>query len=142
MASVTLTKANAPHLEATVESIAAAGCFEAITFNLLTHRPEVLQRLGVSGQERQELLARIWRLKRQGYPIILSYAAYEALRTNSWKRPIQQIELGTKERVFTCCRDVVHPEVCTNCGYSSCVEIAQVLRGRPSALLEMMRIAG
>ena len=49
MASITITKANAPHLEATVESIAAAGCFRAITFNLLTDRPEVLRRLGVCG---------------------------------------------------------------------------------------------
>jgi len=140
IASVTLTKANASHLEATVESIAAAGCFRAITFNLLTHQPEVIKRLGVSGQERQELLERIWRLKQCGYCIMLSRAAYNALRSNSWTRPIQQIELGTKQRVFTCCRDVVHPEVCENCGYSSCVEIAQVLRGRPSALLEMLRM--
>jgi Fe-coproporphyrin III synthase len=140
MASVTLTRANAPHLEATVESIAAAGCFRAITFNLLTHRPEVLARLGVCGRERQELLERIWELKRSGHPIMLSRAALKALSNNSWKRPIEQIELGTKQRVFTCCRDVVHPEVCENCGYSSCVEISQILCGRPSAWLEMLRV--
>ena len=140
MASITITKANAQHLEATVESIAAAGCFRAITFNLLTDRPEVLQRLGVCGSERQDVLERIWRLKCRGYPIMLSRAAFKALKTNCWKRPIDQIELGTKQRVFTCCRDVVHPEVCENCGYSSCVEISQILRAKPSAFLEMLRL--
>ena len=140
MASITLTKANAPYLEQIVESIASAGCFRAITFNLLTHRPDVLARLGVCGKDRQQLLDRIWRLKRDGYPIMLSRAAFRALRTNSWKRPIAQIELGTRQQMFTCCRDVVHPEVCDNCGYSSCVEISQILRGRPSALWELIGI--
>jgi len=140
MASITLTKANAPHLEEIVKSIARAGCFQAITFNLLTHRPDVVAQLGVCGNDRQELIDRIWRLKGDGYPIILSRAAFRALKDNSWKRPIHQIELGTRQQVFTCCRDVVHPEVCENCGYSSCVEISQILRGKLSALWEFSRI--
>lgn len=140
IASITLTKANAPDLERIVESIAATECFQAITFNLLTERPEVLARNGVCGTERHELLERIWRMRRGGYPIMLSRAAFVALKRNHWKRPVQQIELGTRDEVFTCCRDVVHPEVCENCGYSSCVEISQILRGRLSALLELRRI--
>jgi hypothetical protein len=49
----------------------------------------------VAGDERIHLLDRLWRLKREGYPICLSRAAYRALRSNTRKRPIPQIELAT-----------------------------------------------
>jgi Fe-coproporphyrin III synthase len=139
MASVTVTAANAAQLEPIVESIVAAGCFRAITFNLLTDQPDVVARLGVQGDAREAVLEQLWRLKRRGAPIMLSRAACVALKRNDWERPIRQIELGTRQGVYTCCRDVVRPEVCEQCGYSSCVEIAQILRGRPTAWLEMWR---
>lgn len=62
-----------------------------------------------------------------------------ALRANRWKRPVPQIELMAGGRLFTCCRDVGNPEVCRNCGYSSCVEISQALAGKPSAILELLK---
>ena len=67
------------------------------------------------------------------------FAAYRALHANVWKRPIRQIELGTKDRVFTCCRDVDNPAVCENCGYASCLEMAQAIAGYPSAVLELLK---
>jgi hypothetical protein len=88
------------------------------------------------------LLDRIWALKQQGYPIVLSRAAYRALRNNDWARPIPQIELGTRDRVFTCCRDVDNKEICRNCGYANCVEVSQILAFKPSALLQVMRMTG
>jgi sulfatase maturation enzyme AslB (radical SAM superfamily) len=139
IASVTLSKANAQDLRVAVCEIADTHLFKGITFNLLTHRPDFLARHGLFGEERIQILDRIWRLKDAGFPIILSKSAYSALRSNNWKRPIRQIELFAGQRVFTCCRDVENPEVCRNCGYSTCVEISQALEGKPSAVLELMR---
>ena len=85
---------------------------------------------------------RLWRLKQQGYPIVLSRAAWRALRENRWKRPIREIQLITKHRVFECCRDVGNPEICRNCGYTNCVEVAQILALRPSALWQVLKIVG
>jgi MoaA/NifB/PqqE/SkfB family radical SAM enzyme len=138
-ASITITKANAGDLESAVDEIASTQLFKAITFNLLTQHPDFLAKHGLLGEERAQVLDRIWRLKSQGYPVILSKAAYMALRTNSWKRPIRQIELLLGQHLFTCCRDVEHPDVCRNCGYSNCVEISMALKGRPSAVLELIK---
>lgn len=138
LASITITKANAEDLEAAVREIAGANLFGGITFNLLTHNPDVVARHGFLGQERIQILDRIWRLRKQGYPVVLSKAAYLALRANNWKRPVKQVELFAGHRLFMCCRDVDNPEVCRNCGYSSCVEISQALQGRLSSILQLM----
>ncbi|MBU4200546.1 MAG: 4Fe-4S cluster-binding domain-containing protein [Verrucomicrobia bacterium] len=139
VASITLSKANAQELDPAIKEIVATRAFTGITFNLLTHNPDIVARYGISGEERLRILDRIWRLKRQGYPIILSRAAYLALRANNWKRPVKQIELFAGKRLFTCCRDVGNPEICRDCGYSSCVEISKALEGKPSAIFELMK---
>ena len=139
-ASITFSKANVHYLEQFVRDIDKRGLFRGISFNLLTHWPEVVEKFGLSPDERIQLLDNLWRLKRQGYPIVLSHAAYRSIRNNDWKRPIPQIELGTRDRVFTCCRDVDHPSVCENCGCANCVEVSQILALKPSALWQVLRI--
>ncbi len=139
-ASITFSKQNVHCLEDFVKEIAALNLFRGISFNLLTHWPEMVAKHGIAGSERVHLLDRIWALKKQGYPIVLSRAAYRSLRNNDWKRPIPQIELGTRDRVFTCCRDVDHKEVCECCGYANCVEISQILALKPSALFQVMKM--
>ena len=139
LASITLSKANERDLEDAVHEIANTRLFKGITFNLLTDNPDIVARHGFLGEDRIQVLDRIWRLKDQGYPIVLSKAAYLALRTNDWRRPVKQIELFAGHRLFTCCRDVENPDVCRNCGYSSCVEISKALEGRPSAILQLMK---
>ena len=94
---------------------------------------------GFIGEERNHILDRVWALKQQGYPIVLSRAAYRSMKKNNWKRPVKQIELLAGNRVFTCCRDIDNPAICRNCGYSSCVEISQALQGKPSAILELLK---
>jgi len=108
----------------------------------LTHWPEIVKEHGVSQGEKQQLLDDIWSLKKQGYPIVLSKAAYKALKNNDWKRPIPQIELGTRDRVFTCCRDIDNPSVCENCGYANCVEVSQILDLKPSAMWQVVKMVG
>jgi MoaA/NifB/PqqE/SkfB family radical SAM enzyme len=140
-ASITFHRLNAELCEQIVAGLAALGIFRGISFNLLTHSPEVVAAHGVLGADRERLLDRLWRLRRQGLPITLSRAAYRALRTNRWRRPVPQIELGTRDRVFTCCRDVGSPSVCAICGYAGCVEVAQALALRPTAVWQMLRLA-
>lgn len=141
-ASITFSKANAHCLEQFVREIDGTKLFRGISFNLLTHWPEIIEKIGLSPEERVLVLDNLWRLKKAGYPIVLSRAAYKALRHNNWKRPIPQIELGTKDRVFTCCRDVDNPSVCENCGYANCVEVSQVLALKPTAIWQVLRMVG
>lgn len=139
-ASITFSRANLDHLEAFVHEVTATGLFRGISFNLLTHWPEIVAEHGVIGEARLQLLDRLWALKREGYPIVLSRAAYLAMRRNDWKRPISQIELGTRDRIFTCCRDVDNPTVCAQCGYANCVEVSQMMALRPSALWQVLKV--
>jgi MoaA/NifB/PqqE/SkfB family radical SAM enzyme len=141
-ATVTINKNNSNKIEEIVDSITKQKLFQGISFNLLTHCKEIVQKYGLVGSERIEILDRIWAIKKKGYPLIFSKAAYKAMRANNWKRPIKQIELATRDDLFTCCRDVVNSDVCENCGYSSCVEVSQILALRPTAIWEMIRMAG
>lgn len=139
IASITLSKTNAADLEIAIHEIANTNLFKGITFNLLTHNPDIVARHGLLGEERVQVLDRIWRMKGRGYPVVLSKAAYLALRANNWRRPVKQIELFAGHRLFTCCRDVDNPDICRQCGYSSCVEISLALEGRPSAILQLLK---
>ena len=142
-ASITITKANYRHLERYVQDITATKLFRGITFNLVTHWPEIVARYGFTGAARQHVLDHMWRLKRQGYPVLLSKAAYNALRNNDWRRPIRQIELClAPHEIYTCCRDVTNREVCNSCGYVNCAEISQILAWKPSAIWQAVRIVG
>ena len=141
-ASITFSKSNFLYLNQFVKEVTDTKLFRGISFNLLTHWPEIVAEHGVSPDERKQLLDNIWALKQKGFPIVLSKAAYKALRNNDWKRPIPQIELGTKDRVFTCCRDVDNPSVCENCGYANCVEVSQILALKPSAMWQVIKMVG
>jgi MoaA/NifB/PqqE/SkfB family radical SAM enzyme len=141
-ASITFSKANVQHLHRFVEEVNGTKLFKGISFNLLTHWPEIVQEHGISLEERKKLLDDIWQLKGEGYPIVLSRAAYKALRNNDWKRPIPLIELGTKDRIFQCCRDIDNPSVCAQCGYANCAEVSQMLSLKPSALWQVLRMVG
>jgi len=141
-ASITFSKSNFLFLDQFVKEVTGTKLFRGISFNLLTHWPEILKEHGITQDERKQLLDNIWDLKKRGFPIVLSKAAYKALRNNNWKRPIPQIELGTKDRIFTCCRDIDNPTVCENCGYANCVEVSQILSLKPSAMWQVVKMVG
>jgi MoaA/NifB/PqqE/SkfB family radical SAM enzyme len=137
-ASMTFTRDNVRHLDRFVRDIVGTGLFRGVSFNFLTHWPKVVARHGLDAEQRARLLDRLWQLKREGHPIVLSRAAYRTMRANDWKRPIPHIELATTDRVYTCCRDVDHREICEMCGYSNCVEVSQMLALRPSAIWQAL----
>lgn len=139
-ASMTLTRENVNYLTDYVKSLTKSNLFKSLSFNLLTGEYEVLEEYGLLGEERQEALEKIWSLRNLGYPISLSRAAFRALLYNNWQRPIQQIELAIPNKLFTCCRQGVNPEICANCGYFGCVEISQVLSFKPSAIWRVMKM--
>ena len=76
-ATVTISKNNADNIEEIIDSIAKLDLFKGISFNLLTHCKEIVQKYGFTGDERIELLDRIWAIKKNGYPLVISRAAYK-----------------------------------------------------------------
>ncbi|MES9871045.1 MAG: radical SAM protein [Sedimenticola sp.] len=142
-ASITITKANSDYLELYAKEITNTGLFRGISFNLLTHWPEIVSQYGFSGIERERVIDRVWELKKKGYPFLLSAAAYKALRNNNWRRPLPQIELSlSPDEMYTCCRDIGNKEICNLCGYVGCVEVSQILAMKPSAIWQAIHVAG
>ena len=139
IASVTITKDNVKDLQSTLSSIAETSLFKSITFNFLTHFPAIVDKFGLTDSEKKHALDLLYSAKKTDIPVYLSKATYNALYNNSWKRPIRQIELAAGDQIFTCCKDVNNPEVCMKCGYSSCVELSQVLAFKPSAIYELFK---
>lgn len=140
-ASITFHHANTDSLEDLVGEVCSSGLFKGISFNFLTAEPALVERVGIPLAERGAVLDRLWRLKKDGYPIMLSRAAMEALRGNGWRRPLPQIEFATSQKTYPCCRDVGNPGICALCGYSTCVELSQLMAFKPSAVWEAFRSA-
>ncbi len=139
-ASITFCNINGDYVTQFVKETTALNVFKGISFNLLTHWPEIVSRHGIMGNARINVLDSLWKLKHEGYPILLSKAAYIAMRNNNWKRPIPQIELATNTKIYKCCRDVDKPIVCEQCGYVNCVEVSQILAFKPSAMAQVLKM--
>ena len=77
--------------------------------------------------------------KRAGLPVFNSVAALKRLRSGQWKRPTNLWWLSAPEGDYMCCRHRA-PEVCDECGYSSCVEVLEALRLRPSAVRTLLAL--
>ncbi len=72
----------------------------------------------------------------------LSSAVHKLVLRGEQPYVVKEIELFAGNEFFTCCRDVGHPEICENCGYTSCVEVSQALAGKPSAVVELLKCSG
>jgi len=82
-----------------------------------------------------ELLAH----KRAGLPVFNSVAGLKRLGSGLWERPTNLWWLTDLYGDHMCCRHRA-PEVCEECGYSSCVEVLEALRLRPSAIRTLARL--
>jgi MoaA/NifB/PqqE/SkfB family radical SAM enzyme len=90
-------------------------------------------------EERSRVIHELVDLKRSGLPVLNSYAALKAMEQGSWDRPSKTWWLTDVDGDYVCCRHR-SPEVCEQCGYSSCVEIGEAQRLRPSAVAHLLRL--
>jgi MoaA/NifB/PqqE/SkfB family radical SAM enzyme len=84
----------------------------------------------------EELLGHI----RAGLPVLNSRAGLKALASGNWPRPLACAYVADVDGEWVCCRASGMPgDVCADCGYAACTELAEVQRLRPSAMLAMAR---
>lgn len=137
--TITITKRNHLILEEFARDIAEIGKVRGILINFFTGDDYHVEDHGLSPDEKSRVIDSLIKLKHEGLPFEISYSALEAIRKNDWKRPIASLELFLNGRVYTCCRDYGQQEICNNCGYGECVEISQILKLRPDALMRVFR---
>ena len=88
---------------------------------------------------RSAVIDELLRYKREGLPVFNSTAALRRLQSGRWERPTNLWWLSDADGEHMCCRHR-SPEICRECGYSSCVEIIEALRLRPSAIGAMLAL--
>lgn len=99
-------------------------------------RDELFLEAGERAPLIEELLGHI----RAGLPVLNSRAGLKALASGSWPRPLAFAYIADVDGERVCCRASGMPgDVCADCGYAVCTELAEVQRLRPSAMLAMAR---
>jgi MoaA/NifB/PqqE/SkfB family radical SAM enzyme len=92
--------------------------------------------------ERRWLLTQLSQLKREGLPILNSFAALAALQRNHWTCQPWRIDCATPEgKLWNGCyvsgRGIVD---CRRCGFSPYTEMSLAFQGNPQAVLAGMKI--
>jgi MoaA/NifB/PqqE/SkfB family radical SAM enzyme len=88
--------------------------------------------------ERFRIVDNLIRCKREGFPVLNSYAGLQAFRTGRWKRRFASVWVSDVEGDYMCCR-ANSGWLCEDCGYAFCAEITESQRLRPSAVLGLLR---
>jgi len=88
--------------------------------------------------ERQRVLKELLAL-RKSHRILNSRAGLLAALRNDWARPLDACSVYENGVVYECCRYSGDPDLCRECGYLSYAEIGEVLRLRPSAVINALK---
>lgn len=94
--------------------------------------------LYIDERGRNEIISLLLK-KRYKYKILNSSAGLRSALRNDWKRPLDICRIYEGRESFTCCRFGGNEDLCRNCGYLSYAEIVQVLRLRPTAILNAIK---
>lgn len=135
----TVTKKNFKFIEEFAREISAISKIKGIYINFFTGDDEQVNAYGLTRCEKESAINTIIRLKREGLPFEISYSALESIRRNNWKRPLSAVEVFLNGKIYSCCRHHGNDEVCKNCGFGETVEISQIMRLRPDAVMRLFK---
>lgn len=132
-----LNSVNEGDAEALTRLVRDHPALHSISFNL--HTPYAgTEGLVLSQEKKAELLSRIARLKRDGYPVFNLIRAFPAFLRGDWRRPCAQCLVVEEGKTFTCGRCAEIAGLCEQCGYLFAVEFSELFRGNPGVILEML----
>ena len=94
--------------------------------------------LFLSPEQKKEAIDTILKCKAEGLPVLNSKAGLRAIMTGNYQHPTDFLWVVDQTGEYQCCRAFGHPEVCRNCGYSSCAEIVLSRSLNPEALGTML----
>ena len=93
----------------------------------------------LSHEQRKVAVNAILDCKRDGLPVLNSRSALGAYLSGNNGLPANYWWVVDQAGEHRCCRAEGKPEVCRDCGYSTCLEIIQARAWRPGALWGMLR---
>lgn len=137
--NMTINCLNAKEVDAVAAIARGLPTLKGVSYNFHTPYPGVEDIL-LPIEEREIVIDRILRLKRDGFPVLNTVAGLKALRKNKYRRPIPLIHLVEKNRVFECCWGRDYPGVCERCGYGIIAELSQVLSWNLPAMVQAISL--
>lgn len=93
----------------------------------------------LSPEDRSGAVRTIVSCKRAGLPVMNSIAGLEAMRTGDYDHPTGLWRVVDCSGDYRCCRAVGQPEVCQQCGYSTCAEILLARNLRPGPIRTLLQ---
>jgi MoaA/NifB/PqqE/SkfB family radical SAM enzyme len=94
--------------------------------------------LELGSDNRQRVLSELLSLTKS-HRILNSRAGLLSALRNDWARPLDSCSVYEQGTVYRCCRYPGDPDLCRQCGYLSYPEIDQVLKLRPSAVVNALK---
>lgn len=136
-ANMVINTLNRQVVEDTIRLIARTQNFKGISLNFHTPHSGV-EELFLPFEQRREVLQKIIELKREGFPIINSLPALEAMGSNDWVKR-RQCWVGN----FVLLDGVIYEEcsgsregICDRCGYGMGAEMTAIFDFKPSTIRE------
>lgn len=88
--------------------------------------------------EKQVIAMNLIKLKKR-YPILNSYSALKDYISNNWKRPSDICYTYAYGKAFKCCRSNANPQACEHCGYLGYIEVLNIIKLKPNAILSGLK---
>ena len=114
--------------------------FPGIRVMFYFHTPYYgIDQLFLSNSQRLEAINTLTENKRAGMPVMNSSAGLKVMASGHYFHPTNLWRVIDNTGEFQCCRAYGNPEVCANCGYSTCAEIVLARNWRIGPILQMIR---
>lgn len=94
--------------------------------------------LFLSQQQRREAIDKLLEFKHRGLPVMNSVAGLKAMASGEYLHPTNLWRVIDSIGEYQCCRAIGNPEVCSNCGYSTCAEIVLARNWHVGPILQLM----
>lgn len=133
----TVNSVNRHELRAFCEFVEGVDTIRGVFFYL--HTPYYgHDALELDAVERRRVLTELLSLSRD-HRLLNTRAGLRAALRNDWARPMHVCTVFENGTLYECCRNAGDPELCRECGYLSYAEIDQVMRLRPSAIVNALK---
>jgi MoaA/NifB/PqqE/SkfB family radical SAM enzyme len=93
----------------------------------------------LSKVQRVEAINMIFESKRAKLPVMNSFAGLKAMASGEYLHPTNLWRVIDSTGEYQCCRAFGNPDVCENCGYSTCAEITLARNWRMGPISKLMR---
>lgn len=138
-ANIAVNRLNKDSVEDVIRYVKASPAFESIAVNFHTPYPGT-EDLCLSPDERNQVIDRVIRMKKDGYPIQNSISGLETMKLKNFRKYcwISNFILTDGTRLKECPGKVLG--ICDQCGFSMAGEMYSVIHMKPDTLLSGMQL--